>query len=127
MDTHLLQDWITIRGTSSVTTVTQLETDYLDASPYQDVMVYVHVQEFSGSAPTINVDTAPLKDESLFSPMFSQNVSVAGNGLLVWKVTLSSRPSVPVARWVRWRATATSGSAWDMTFRIIVAGNSLMA
>ena len=125
MDSHLLQDWITIRGTSSVTSVTQLETEYLDAAPYQDVMVYIHVREFTGSSPTINVDTAPIKDESLFTPIITQSVSFFGNVLVVWKITLSGHVAVPVARWVRWRATATAGAAWDMTFRIVVAGNAL--
>jgi hypothetical protein len=125
MDTHLLQDWITVNGTSTVTSITQVETAYLDAEPYQDVMVFVDVRQFTGTAPTINVETAPIKDESLFSAMFSENVSVLGNVLLVWKITLSSKPSVPVARWVRWRCSATAGAAWSITFRILVSGNAL--
>jgi hypothetical protein len=123
MRTHVLQDWITVRGSSTVTSIVQNEQSYLDAAPYQDVMVYVDIRSFTGTLPTLSIETAPIKDGSLFTAMLSE--FSPSSTLVVWKITLSANPAVPVARWVRWRLSATAGAVWDMTFRVVVAGNSL--
>jgi hypothetical protein len=46
MHAFILQDWTTIRG--GVTTVTQSEPDWLDLTPYQDIVFWIDVRE----APT---------------------------------------------------------------------------
>ena len=122
MHSYILQDWTTIRAASGL--VTQGESGWLDLAPYQDVMFWVDVREYSGTtAPHILFQTAPIKEDGLFT-------SVAGG---MADVTLSSvtnptrvliTSSVPIARYVRWQLSGP-GSAWDATFRVLVAANAL--
>lgn len=122
---YTFQDWITIRGQSTtVSPITQSEYRWFDLTPFQDLVAWLEVKEVTTN-PNIALayQTSPTKDDSLF---------VA----LTTAVTLSTSPSVqvtpmlaatvsnPLARWLRWQITASSGSPWDATFRILVAANS---
>ena len=117
-----LQDYVTIRTDSAVTTATQSETAWLDLGPFQDVIAFLEVKEFSG-ATTIQVSyqSSPSKDESLFVNMASAVTLVAG--LTVTKMLKTSATN-PVARWVRWKLNATTiTGSWDAYFRVWIACN----
>src|SRR5579883_1858565 len=49
MRSYLLQDWTTIRGASTLSTVTQQETDWLDLAPFQDVAFWIDVKEVTNT------------------------------------------------------------------------------
>lgn len=124
----LLQDWVTIRGATTISTVTQSESGWLDLRQYQDAVFWVEVRELSLSGLTslsMNLETAPLKDESLYVPMATQ-VLAAQTQPFVLKAMAASA-SQPLARWVRWRlsASGTASTPWDATFRISMAANAL--
>ena len=129
----LLQDWITIRGANSplVSTITQTESNWVSLQPYQDIIFWLEVREITLSSATsisVNYETAPTKDESLFTAMVTgPAVTAAANVPTITKVLLSQNPTCPLARWVRWRlsVTGTPVAAWDMTFRITAAANAV--
>lgn len=120
MHSFILQDWITIRGVNA-NAINQSEASYLDLSPYQDVSLYLDVREFSGASnPTINFQTAALKEEALFTTMIGTTVNSFTNPLRVPITTANC----PVARYVRWQLIGPA-SAWDITFRVVLAADGL--
>jgi hypothetical protein len=127
MHGFVLQDWLTIRGGSSITVVTQTEHAWVDLPGYQDVVVWLQVSEVTTGAGTItiNYDTAPIPDESLFVAMGSTTISgTIMNPPTLTSVILSALPNQPLARLVRWRMTQSgASSAWDVTFRVLLAAN----
>jgi hypothetical protein len=123
MHAFILQDWITIRG--AVTTVTQGEDAWLDLTAYQDVVFWLDCREVSGSTtPTITFQTAPTKDESLFTAMATASTLSTTTNPTIVKTTLSGASTLtPIARYLRWQLLGPSGT-WDATFRVLVAANS---
>jgi hypothetical protein len=134
MHSFVLQDWNTIRGGSSIATVTQSEHQWLSLDGYQDLLAWIDVREFTGGGQntvTFNLQTAPLKDEVLFSTMEPTPLAVTQALTVpsVRKVVLavSSTWTVPLGRFVRWQlvTAALPSSSWDVTFRILVCANPL--
>src|SRR5437879_81813 len=131
---YVLQDWITIRGGTAGTAgdIVQSESTWLGFSSFQDIVFWLDVREAVISASqslTFFFETAPMKDNNLFQAM-----PTAGAGTVlapaftkglqpVVKVVLASGPGVPLATWVRWRVSPSSGitTPWDATFRVLVA------
>jgi hypothetical protein len=120
--TFTLQDFTTIRG--AVTVVIQAETGWLDLSPFQDLFYWVDCREVSASGvtPSLTLETAPAKDDSLFQQIATATVLAASSTPTVVKASMTLAIT-PVARWVRWKLTANTGP-WDATFRILLAANS---
>ena len=122
MHTLILEDWITVSGPGG-DTLTQDETRWLDLEPFQDIVVYLECREAAGSpTATINLQTAPAKDDSLFQQIASTTFA-AGATPTLFPVLLASA-STPLARYLRWQVTTPGGVAWDATFRLLVAANS---
>ena len=123
----LLQDWITLRG-STADAVTQGEDGYLDMTPYQDVVTWLDVREVTPPAAGslfMQFGTSPTKDDLSFALMlaeFSPAVGAAG-APRVDKLLLASA-ATPVARWMRWKLRPTTAAAWSITFRLWIAANS---
>jgi hypothetical protein len=128
MHGFILQDWTTIRGGGSVTTITQQETDWLDLSPYQDVVFWIDVKETTnnstaGGSPTLYLQTSPTLDDVFFQSMATGVTMVAAAAPTVLALLMASATTtVPVARYVRWQIVGTT--TWDATFRIALAANS---
>jgi len=117
-----LQDYITIRVDSTVASVIQNETGWLDLAGFQDLVAFLEVKEFSG-ATTINIsyETSPSKDEDLFTNMATAVTLVTG---VTATKMLKASATVPLARWVRWKLAATTISgSWDAYFRVWLACN----
>jgi len=132
MHNYVLQEWITIRGTSSSTTITQGESGYLDLAPYQDVIFWILCMEASPSASTVymNFQTSPTKEDYLFQPLstsptspIAMNTSTSSSN--PYKVLLVNTPNIPLARYVRWQLSGPSATPWDVTFRVLVQANAL--
>jgi len=120
MHSFVLQDWITIRG-STTTPVNQGEVGWLDLAPYEDIQFWFDVREFTG-AITFNFQTAPIKEEILFQTMLTGTVALIGSlsNPYVNRITATT----PLARYVRWQLVGPA-STWDTTFRVLVAANAL--
>jgi hypothetical protein len=132
MRAFVMQDWVTIRGAQAVTSVIMNESNYAQLDAFQDVIFWLQVAEFTLSSGTVtmNYETAPLKDESLFTAMATAGISaVAMTPPTITKVLLSQNPSVPLSRWVRWRLSASGVGAggWDVTFRVMLVANQIFA
>jgi hypothetical protein len=115
MDSLLVQEYVTIRGTQS-TPVIQPRYGWLDLGDYEDVILYLDVREVTPT-PSITFETAPAAIDSAFAQL------VAPIALSVGVTTVSlfaSRGGISPARFIRWHATGSTGT-WDATFRIWAA------
>lgn len=124
MQPIIMQDWITIRGTSSTTPVAMSQSDWLMTAPFQDISFYLDVREVAGPV-AVKFETAPSRDDaqgsSLFVAMASLSVSTVGQTVTN---VYAANANFPVSHWTRWSLTGP-GSAWDITFRVMAAGNSI--
>jgi hypothetical protein len=130
MYSYLLQDWTTLRQNQSVTSVTQSEADWMSFQPYQDIAFWFDCDSvILGGATNIQLifQTAPAKDEGLFQTLgTAQNLSAGTTNVLA--INLSGNPSVPLARWVRWKLAPNGGALageWGATFRVHATANAV--
>ena len=123
MHTLILQDWTTIKGTGSGSgaSIVQNATDWLDVTSYQDVVIWLQVAETSGSSVSIAFETAPTADEGLFTAVTAATTLNAAPAPVIISVFIMAA-TTPIARYLRWHLTCSSGS-WDATFRVFVAAN----
>ena len=135
MHDFVLQDFTTIRGAYNVS-VTQSESSWLDLEEYEDLIVWLDIREITlptgtSASVTLNLQTAPIKDEYLFVNMVTGYTNTTGappTSAQIFKVILAQNPTVPLGRFVRWQIvpTVNGGSAvWDMTFRILCCANQV--
>lgn len=122
MQPIIMQDWITIRGVAS-STVVMSQADWILTAPYQDMTFYLDVREFDVAGMTITYQTCPSRDDALFVGMGAA-VGITAVGLTVTSYNLAGAPAAPVSHWTRWKLTGPA-SAWDVTFRVMAAGNSI--
>jgi hypothetical protein len=132
MHGHVLQDFVTIRGASTVTTITQTESAWLDTSAYQDLFAWIDVREVTLGSLTdiqINLQTAPIKDEFLFVNLQASPITVTGalstpSIVQVIYSAGSGTNKVALGSFLRWQLVASgTASLWDITFRIAVCCN----
>lgn len=130
MKCHCLQDITTVRGASSLTTVVQPESGWLDLSQHQDLVAWLDVHEVTstgaGATVVLNYQTSPTKDDDAVTGLFVTMASVTISMGVAVTVTamLKDVISNPLARWLRWQLVAASQSAiWDATFRIWIAAS----
>jgi hypothetical protein len=128
MHTFVLQEWTTIRGSStgSGLTIAQGEVGWLDLSPFQDLFAWVDIREVTGSV-NLFLDTSPTEDENFFVSMTGANpvtgvALIAASTPAIVKLPMLTA-TVPLSRYLRWRL-AGPASTWDVTMRIVVAANS---
>jgi hypothetical protein len=124
MHTFILADWSTVSGMGG-DSITQEDIHYLDLEPFQDVVFYVECREAttSSSAPVLALQTAPTKDESMFSQI-GATVSLTASTAPTTVSVLLATASLPLARYVRWKITGPASGGWDASFRVIVTANS---
>ena len=128
MYSFVLQDWITIGGATSGQII-QSEQDWLDMSPFQDLVLWLDVREASTtSLAQISFETAPAKDEALFVSMGAAPITLVATSAplyapLIAQLLMGSA-AVPIAQHLRWKVKGTGLGLWDATFRILVAANA---
>lgn len=124
MYSFMLSNWTTVRVQSTITTVKQGESTWLDLDGFQDVVAYLDVREFSpggGTGLTLTYQTAPTKDDGLFAAL-TTGVAISATGVTITKMLKST--TAPLARWFRYQLSVTGPTGpWDMTFRIWVSAN----
>lgn len=128
--TFMLADWVTVSGTSAVTSITQAAEGWLDLSEFADATFYIDVAQVTNPTAgttaglvVLVIETAPTPDESLFTnqPVAGPLPLAAGTAPIIAKT--AGDGAVPLSRYVRWRAYATAAAAWGATFRVRVVGN----
>ncbi len=135
MHSFVLQDWVTIRGSSSGQTILQSSTDYLDLQDFEDAVAWVEVREITSAGGTISlaVQSAPLKENAFFTPNNVSPTSLTTVGVAVVPMVLNDlKPTntngviaMPLSRWLRWLvASAGTSGTWDITFRVLVVAHS---
>ena len=127
-----LTNWITLRGQSSVTSVTQSEAQWLDLRGFQDFVAWLEVKETtlpSGATHvTLQYQTSPTKDEGLFQQVgttINLDTLVSGAVYINIQAVRKDDPVTSLARWLRYQlaVTGSPSAARDATFRIWVAAN----
>jgi hypothetical protein len=126
---YVLQDWITIRGTQSGITIVQSEADWMSFQPYQDIVFFLDVKSVNLAgltSITLDYETSPVKDDSIFAKMIT-TTALTTAVTRQDKVLLSQNPTVPLARWVRWKLTpnGTPTDEYGVCFRIFCAANAV--
>lgn len=124
MYSFVLQDWLTVGGAAGAPVV-QGEKDWLDMSPFQDVVAWIDIRNApTSNQPSIKLETAPSKDESLFVFMGSGGgITMVANTVPTVVQYLMGSATVPIAECLRWKITG-GAAAWEVTFRILVAANA---
>ncbi len=120
---HLLQDWTTIAG-SGTTPFVQSVLDWADLARFADVVFWLEVRAVANPGPgsvTLSYETAPAKDDALFRAVASVTLAAA-SAPVITKVRLADNPTVPLARWLRWKLEGTAAGDWSASFRIFVSG-----
>jgi hypothetical protein len=114
-----MQDWLTIRASSTLLTVTQSEHAWLDLSEYRDVVLWTEVKELTintGGLVSITFTTCPTQDEELFARAVAPFLATPG---VTASVVHTDSAPVALARWLRWQLLSSGATAaWDVTFRV---------
>lgn len=121
----VMQDWVTVRGNTAATSFVQAESGWLRLAGFRDLTAWVHATQMSPtSVATINLETSPTDDPSLFQSLLS--FDVGAGGVLV-KSARANQVTVPLASVLRWSVIKqTSSSDWAVTFRVIVSLNAVV-
>jgi hypothetical protein len=126
MDTFLLTDWITISGdggvgAGNITSIAQSTDQWLELPEHEDFSFVLEVKQVTGTV-TMNVETAPTKQDSSFVAVltpFAMSVGTRSDSALF------SNALVPVSQFLRWRLSNPGGSGvWNATFRLWVSASS---
>lgn len=129
MYADLFQDWTTLSGDETTTSIIQSELKWGDFERYSDIILYTECKLLvKGGADQLKIfyETAPSKDESLFGTLAA--VTLTLNQTIVTPILLSQGPSIPLSRWARWRLApdgVAPTEAWMAVFRIHIAANAV--
>ena len=127
----MLTNWITLRGSSSFTSITQDEAQWLDLRGFEDFVAWLDVRQATlGGAThvTLQYQTSPTKDEAFFTQVgTTQNldVLVAAPSFVSITPVRKDDAGTSLARGLRFQLGVTGAptGAWDATFRIWIAAN----
>jgi hypothetical protein len=119
----LLQDWVTLEGTTTES-VKQSASKWLNLEGYCDAIFFLQVSGLMAPSTYLymSYETAPLNDPTLFTPMVSEFLMSTSSSPAVTTVLLSQNPSCPVAGLVRWSVRQSHPDPWGATFRIHCLG-----
>lgn len=122
---HLLQDYLTLRGTTATTVVRQTESDWLTLEGVRDMTAWIHVSQANTEAAfRIDLETSPTADENLFQAVTQTSVGTGGVFVAVSRARQVTGALVPLARFLRWSVvTQTPSANWALTFRVFVCLN----
>jgi hypothetical protein len=109
---------VTVRGSSSLATITQGEASWLDLCDYDSATFFLDVREVTG-AVTLTYQTSPSKDDASFQTLVAPILLATSQRA---DSALARFAFMPIARYVRWQLTSSS-SPFDATFTIEVAAH----
>ena len=118
---QVMQKWTTLTSSAGgfgtmggLNGITQDQDQWLDMTPYDDVAVWIQGVVTSG---TLLLETSPTLDEAYFQPITGTIATSSTGGVTVIK-SVRAASTAPLARWLRWRLSGSSGLT--STFRIQV-------
>lgn len=115
----IMQDWVTIQGTSNVNIVMSA-SEWLNTGTFEDISFYLECRRIT-STPSLQYETSPNRDERLF---YLMGAAVAISvGVTAAKNFYVATAQAPVSQWTRWKLIAPAAN-WDVTFRIMASANS---
>ena len=124
------QELITVTLTASGATVTQQESLWSDLGAYQDLYIQIFFAQLPAwtNNPQLYIETAPLKEEALFTTATNQLITISANPANYpgWNVYgpfhLSSGTSF--CRFLRWRIfNGTAAGPNTFQFRVLLSVN----
>jgi hypothetical protein len=121
VDSALLQTWLSVGGSSAITSLTQGADLWLDIGDHEDVGFVLEVKAVTGTV-TMNYESSPSVEDASFLGCvlpFTITTGVRSDRLL------ASYALVPPGQYVRWRLSTGGGSSWNVTFRIWLSLYSL--
>lgn len=129
--TIVMQELVTVSidAASTARQVTQPEAEWVDLTPYQDLVPLFYTSLGTTTTGTLYLETSPVREDAAFLsfPLTSIAASTAPNG---WSLPSGAifhltTGSPPFYRWCRWRIVGpTTGSPATWTFRIVLNVNS---
>jgi hypothetical protein len=122
MFSGLLNDWVTLDG-SGTTAFIQDRNAWLDLASSADVALWLEVRGVTNPGAgtvTLTYETAPARDEALLMPLAPSLTLAASTAPVITKVRLADNPTVPLARFLRWKLAGTAAGNWSVTFRVHV-------
>lgn len=124
--TLVLQDWVTISGTSSA--VSQTAEDYLALGNYQDIVIYTYVGAAAvAGGSSLQIQSAPTKEDALFNLAANTHLTLAAGSTSVgWQTPVGVHMSsgTGFGRYLRWYCPGNT-AVWTWNFRIIVTANPI--
>jgi hypothetical protein len=117
----VLQEWTTIKVPVSEN-VAQDEAGWLDLTDYDDIVIWSQVRT-STNITSMAIETSPTKDDGWFTSMATPSVSAASTPVVTKNIFASA--TTPLARFVRWKITASAGGTGEITFRIWIVANPI--
>lgn len=126
MESFVVTPTTTVRGTApAVISITQEEEHWFDAGHFSDIALFIYVADiavpaFSGGSVSLEIESAPTHDESLFQLAYPAIALVASASPIVRR-TVRTPSTAPLSRWLRVRVDVPGGSsgAWSATYRIL--------
>jgi hypothetical protein len=127
MKHDIMQNWTTVGGNASVTSVSQDEEQIVDTTDYTDVAAWLDVRAVNN--PTSNpynlflgLETAPAKEDLLFTQAVPNLPLVASTTPIVVRTLNGASFYAPLSKWLRWKVyTPQPTGLWSATFRIRLA------
>ena len=114
---YFMDNYLTLRGSSSDESFIQPIPDWFDADRYRDAIFMIQASDFGGT-PTIYLDTGPSEVDEQFEVLATYQPTGSNPGFFISRY---ADASTPMARYVRWRVTG-AGSPWYVTFGGVSVG-----
>src|SRR5687767_10535881 len=122
----LVENWRQVRVAPERTTFVQPQSLWVDLAGFEDVVLWLDTK--SALAPgdpgdhlRIHFETAPRPQEELFVSMDTVVLDpTPASNPVVTKFVLDDDPTIPLARWFRWRLefVGTPAARWGALFRL---------
>jgi len=120
MSTSLLfHDWATLDGSGTNPTI-QDRSRWLDLPLFGDLTLWLEVRSVinpGAGTLVLTYETSPSLEDSCFVTAATITLTASATPVIT-KLILAANPTVPFARYLRWKVVGTQSGFWSTTFRI---------
>ncbi len=118
----MLQEWLSIGGSVSLTSLGQGADRWVDLGDIEDVVLTLEVTNVAGDV-TMNYETSCSIEEASFVSCVVPFILTTG---VRSDSVLAAYANVPVQQYLRWRISTSGSYAWNVMFRIWLSTYSLV-